>query len=75
MYVHVYYLVLYTYKHTHICIYTISYMYIEETEEKKDGTQPGLRKTPTIDAMRQLMSIHMIQEEEETEADGIDSPS
>ena len=50
-------------------------MYTEETEEKKDGTQPGLRKTPTIDAMRQLMSIHMIQEEEETEADGIDSPS
>ena len=23
----------------------------------------------------QLMSIHMIQEEEETEADGVDSPS
>ena len=51
-------------------------MYIEETEEKQDGTQQGLRKAPTIDAMRQLMSIHMLQEkEEETEADGVDPPS
>ena len=50
-------------------------MYIEETEEKQDGTQQGLRKARSIDAMRQLMSIHMIQEEEETEADGVDSPS
>ena len=50
-------------------------MYIDETEEKKGGTQQGIRKAPTIDAMRQLMSIHMIQEEEETEADGVDSPS
>ena len=76
MSVHVYYLVLNTYKDMYICIYTISYMYLEEKEEKKGGTQQGVRQAPTIDAMRQLMSIHMLQEkEEETEADGVDPPS
>ena len=45
------------------------YMYIHMSfryrEEKEDGTQRGVRETLTIEAMRHLMTLHKLQEEEE----------
>ena len=67
---------IYLYIYVYMCVCTYIYISFGYTEEKEGGTQRGVRETLTIEAMRHLMSHHMLQEEEEagrgeTEADGV----
>jgi len=48
-----------------MCICTYIYISFRYTEKKEGGTQRGVRETLTIEAMRHLMSLHKLQDEEE----------
>ena len=48
-----------------MCICTYIYISFRYREEKEGGTQRGVRETLTIEAMRHLMSLHKLQDEEE----------
>ena len=70
---------IYLYIYVYTCICTYIYISFRYTEEKEGGAQRGVRETLTIEAMRHLMTLHKLQEEEEagsgkTESDGVEPP-